>query len=96
MEKSCNMKNWPKVMEFCDQSWNFPTTKKLRKLRKKLKILTQEDITIQQDGTHLGRIRDMRVPVESVKVAGSWGYLTGSWRESTALFFCYFDKCKRN
>ena len=23
MEKSLNMKNWPKVMEFCDQSWNF-------------------------------------------------------------------------
>ena len=23
MEKSWNMKNWPKVMEFCDQSWNF-------------------------------------------------------------------------
>ena len=22
-EKSGNMKNWPKVMEFCDQSWNF-------------------------------------------------------------------------
>ena len=23
MEKSWNMKNWPKVMEFCYQSWNF-------------------------------------------------------------------------
>ena len=23
MEKSWNIKNWPKVMEFCDQSWNF-------------------------------------------------------------------------
>ena len=23
MEKSWNMKNWPKVMEFCDESWNF-------------------------------------------------------------------------
>ena len=23
MEKSWNMKNLPKVMEFCDQSWNF-------------------------------------------------------------------------
>ena len=23
-EKSCNMKNWPKVIEFCDQSWNLP------------------------------------------------------------------------
>ena len=23
MEKSLNMKNWPKVMEFYDQSWNF-------------------------------------------------------------------------
>ena len=23
MEKSWNMKNWPKVMEFCLQSWNF-------------------------------------------------------------------------
>ena len=23
MEKSWNMKNWPKVMEFCSQSWNF-------------------------------------------------------------------------
>ena len=23
MEKSCNINNWPKVMEFCDQSWNF-------------------------------------------------------------------------
>ena len=23
MEKSWNMKNWPKVMECCDQSWNF-------------------------------------------------------------------------
>ena len=23
MEKSWNMKNWPKVMEFCDQSWHF-------------------------------------------------------------------------
>ena len=23
MEKSWNMKNWPKVMRFCDQSWNF-------------------------------------------------------------------------
>ena len=23
MEKSWNMKNWSKVMEFCDQSWNF-------------------------------------------------------------------------
>ena len=23
IEKSLNMKNWPKVMEFCDQSWNF-------------------------------------------------------------------------
>ena len=23
MEKSWNMKNWLKVMEFCDQSWNF-------------------------------------------------------------------------
>ena len=23
MEKSWNMKNWPKVIEFCDQSWNF-------------------------------------------------------------------------
>ena len=22
MEKSWNMKNWQKVMEFCDQSWN--------------------------------------------------------------------------
>ena len=22
-EKSGNMKNWTKVMEFCDQSWNF-------------------------------------------------------------------------
>ena len=22
-KKSWNMKNWPKVMEFCDQSWNF-------------------------------------------------------------------------
>ena len=42
MEKSWNMKNWPKLMEFCDQSWNstnftpnfikfvfFVTTKKL-------------------------------------------------------------------
>ena len=25
MEKSWNMKNWPKVMEFCDQSLNFTT-----------------------------------------------------------------------
>ena len=23
MERSWNMKNWPKVMDFCDQSWNF-------------------------------------------------------------------------
>ena len=23
MEKSWNMKDWPKVMEFCDQSLNF-------------------------------------------------------------------------
>ena len=23
MEKSWNMTNWPKVMEFCDQSWDF-------------------------------------------------------------------------
>ena len=23
MGKSLNMKNWPGVMEFCDQSWNF-------------------------------------------------------------------------
>ena len=23
MEKSWNMKHWPKVMEFCDHSWNF-------------------------------------------------------------------------
>ena len=23
MEKSWNVKNWPKVMVFCDQSWNF-------------------------------------------------------------------------
>ena len=23
MEKSWNMKNWPEVVEFCDQSWNF-------------------------------------------------------------------------
>ena len=23
MERLWNMKNWPKVMEFCDQSWNF-------------------------------------------------------------------------
>ena len=23
MEKSWNMKKWPKVMEFCDNSWNF-------------------------------------------------------------------------
>ena len=23
MEKSRNMKNWPKVMGFCNQSWNF-------------------------------------------------------------------------
>ena len=23
MEKSWNMKDWAKVMEFCDQSWNF-------------------------------------------------------------------------
>ena len=23
MEKSWKMKNWPKVMEFCDQSWEF-------------------------------------------------------------------------
>ena len=23
MEKSWNMTNWPKVMEFCYQSWNF-------------------------------------------------------------------------
>ena len=23
MEKSWNMKNWPKVIEFCDQLWNF-------------------------------------------------------------------------
>ena len=23
MEKSCNMKNWPKIMEFCDHSWNY-------------------------------------------------------------------------
>ena len=22
-EKSWNMKDWPKVVEFCDQSWNF-------------------------------------------------------------------------
>ena len=37
MEKSWNMKNWPKVIEFCDQSWNltnfahnfFVTIKKL-------------------------------------------------------------------
>ena len=24
MEKSWKLKNWPKVMEFCDQSWNLP------------------------------------------------------------------------
>ena len=23
MEKALNMKNWPKVMEFCAQSWSF-------------------------------------------------------------------------
>ena len=23
MEKSWNMEHWPKIMEFCDQSWNF-------------------------------------------------------------------------
>ena len=23
MEKSWHRKNWPKVMEFCNQSWNF-------------------------------------------------------------------------
>ena len=23
MEKSWNMKSWPKVIQFCDQSWNF-------------------------------------------------------------------------
>ena len=27
MQKSWNMKNWPKVMEFCDQSWNFTNFK---------------------------------------------------------------------
>ena len=30
MEKSWNMKNLPKVMEFCDQPWNF--TKKIPKI----------------------------------------------------------------
>ena len=26
MEKSRNMTNWPKVMEFCDQSWSLTLT----------------------------------------------------------------------
>ena len=36
-------------------------------------------------------IRYMRVSVSLIKMAGSWGYLAGSWREATPylLLFCY-------
>ena len=54
MEKSWSMKNWPKVMEFCDQSWNYTnfapklyqiciflvTTKKLNSDLESLQFLT--------------------------------------------------------
>ena len=39
MEKSWNIKNWPKVMEFCDQSWNFTNFVTIKKLSSDLEIL---------------------------------------------------------
>ena len=35
-------------------------------------------------------IRHMRVPIWPIMRAGSWGYLTGSWREATPYFTDHF------
>ena len=29
----------------------------------------------------------MMVSIKPIRLAGSWGYLTGSWREATPYFF---------
>ena len=47
MEKSWGMKNWPKVMEFCNQSWNF--TKFVPKL---YQICTLKKLSIDVESSH--------------------------------------------
>ena len=38
----------------------------------------------------------MRVPTKPIRLAGSWGYLTGSWREATHYFTDIWRNIREN
>ena len=43
-----------------------------------------------------GSIRHMRVPTKPIRLAGSWGYLTGSWGEATPYFTDIWRNIREN
>ena len=48
------------------------------------------------DVTGTALIHHMRVPIQQIRLTGSWGYLTGSWREAMPYFTDYLINIREN
>ena len=100
--KSWYMKNWPKVMEFCHQSWNFnPNGNKcvgFHATSKKLSI-DVESLYFPQNVTNAKLIRVMVMENEEMAMEKSWkNILSSLWEPCTrcinrysVLFSFYFE-----